>query len=44
MRRVIKNAVKERASGKRQSAPRALVVAAAAGAAAAGQANRVMRS
>jgi hypothetical protein len=44
MRGAIKRAVADKASGKRPSAPRALVVAAAAGAAAAGITYRVMRS
>lgn len=44
MRGVIKRAVMDKASGKRPSAPRALVVAAATGAAAAGFVYRVMRS
>jgi len=41
---VVKRAVADKASGKRPSAPRALVVAAAAGAAAAGIVYRMMRS
>jgi hypothetical protein len=40
----VKRALFERASGKRPSPPRALVVAAAAGAAVAGITYRVMRS
>lgn len=44
MRGAIKRAVFDRASGKRPSPPRALVVAAATGVAAAGIAYRVMRS
>jgi hypothetical protein len=41
---LIKRAVADKAAGKRPSAPRALMVAAATGALAAGVAYRVMRS
>jgi hypothetical protein len=40
----VKQAIKDRASGKGVSGPRALVLAAAAGVAAAGVTYRVMRS